>query len=277
MNEWHDFQKLIWKFYKDNRRDMPWRSADISPYGVVVSEVMLQQTQVVRVKEKYEAWMKRWPSWRKLASASRAQVLREWQGLGYNRRAKYVHEMAKRVVSDFNGRLPSDPEVLKTLPGIGPGTAGSIVAFAFNKPVVFIETNIRRVYISHFFADRQNVDDAEILPLIERTLDRKNPREWYYALMDYGAYLKSSEQENPNRRSRHYTKQSKFEGSKRQIRGAIIRLLAERGARPEREVLSAVAEEVDVETGRVREILHDLLQEDMIVQTSRSSTLKLYE
>ncbi len=111
-------------------------------------------------------------------------------------------------------------------PGIGPGTAGSIAAFAFNKPVVFIETNIRRVFIHHFFPDAEAVDDAELYPLIEAALDKTNPREWYYALMDYGAFLATTVS-NPNRRSQHYTRQSKFEGSDRQIRGELIRILLE--------------------------------------------------
>ncbi len=151
-----------------------------------------------------------------------------WQGLGYNRRAKYLQESAKKVVNEFGGTLPQDQKILATFPGIGAATAASICTFAFNAPVAFIETNIRRVFIHHFFNDAESVSDKDILPMVESTLDRENPREWYWALMDYGAHLAKT-MPNPNRRSKHYTKQSKFEGSNRQIRGAIVRLLLDQG------------------------------------------------
>jgi A/G-specific adenine glycosylase len=142
-----------------------------------------------------------------------------------------LKKIADKVVSEYKGTWPHEPEVLETFPGIGPATARSICAFAFNLPVVFIETNIRLVYIHHFFGDQLKVEsgklkvgDTELLPLIEKTLDRKNPREWYWALMDYGSYL-VKQVENPNRQSKHYSKQSKFEGSRRQVRGEILKLL----------------------------------------------------
>ncbi len=202
---------------------MPWREIT-DPYSIVVSEVMLQQTQVSRVMTKYNEWLQAFPDFETLATASAAEVLRVWQGLGYNRRALNLQKLAQTVVRDFNGTLPEQPNVLKTLPGIGMGTAGSIAAFAFNAPAVFIETNIRRVFIHHFFADKSSVSDAELLPLVEAAVDQNNPREWYYALMDYGVHLAKTVP-NPNRQSRHYTKQSKFEGSDRQVRGEILRQL----------------------------------------------------
>ena len=218
-----EFQELIWDYYHDNARDMPWRE-DPNPYGVVVSEVMLQQTQVSRVMEKFPEFVGRFDGFMSLAQASPADVITVWQGLGYNRRALNLHRLAKMVVDEYGGELPSDPSDLVKLPGIGPGTAGSIAAFAFDAPVVFIETNIRRVFIHHFFEDREGVDDKELMPLVEEALDKEHPREWYYALMDYGTYLAKTVP-NPNRRSRHHTRQSKFEGSDRQIRGAILRAL----------------------------------------------------
>jgi len=218
-----DFQDLIWDYYHDNARAMPWRE-DHNPYWVVVSEVMLQQTQVSRVMEKFPEFVGRFNSFEILAQASPAEVITAWQGLGYNRRALNLHKLAKMVVEEYGGELPSDPSELVKLPGIGPGTAGSIAAFAFDAPVVFIETNIRRVFIHHFFEDREGVDDKELMPLIEDALDKEHPREWYYALMDYGTHLAKTVP-NPNRRSKHHTRQSKFEGSDRQIRGAILRAL----------------------------------------------------
>jgi A/G-specific adenine glycosylase len=219
------FRRIVWDYYRDNGRKMPWRD-DHSPYSVVVSEIMLQQTQVGRVLEKYPLFLRAFPTFNALAAAPTASLLAAWQGMGYNRRALNLQKLAKKVIEVYDGQLPSDPKQLLQLPGIGPGTAGSIAAFAFNAPVVFIETNIRRVIIHHFFSDHTGVADADLLPIIERNLDRDNPREWYYALMDYGAHLAKTVP-NPNRRSKHYSVQSKFEGSNRQIRGAIIRLLLE--------------------------------------------------
>ncbi len=202
---------------------MPWRE-DPNPYWVVVSEVMLQQTQVSRVQEKFPEFVGRFKDFLMLAQASPAEVITAWQGLGYNRRALNLHKLAKMVVEEYDGELPSDPTELIKLPGIGPGTAGSIAAFAYDQPVVFIETNIRRVFIHHFFSDQERIDDKQLLPLVKEALDRESPREWYYALMDYGTHLAKTVP-NPNRRSKHHTIQSTFEGSDRQIRGAILRAL----------------------------------------------------
>jgi A/G-specific adenine glycosylase len=219
------FRQLVWDHYRTSARPMPWRD-DPTPYHVVVSEIMLQQTRVPRVLQKYPQFLAVFPDFPALAAARVVDLLAVWQGMGYNRRALYLHQLAQAVVAEHGGQLPDDPAILRRLPGIGPGTAGAIAAFAFNAPVVFIETNIRRVFIHHFFADTDGVRDAELLPLIERTLDHTNPREWYYALMDYGSHLATTIP-NPNRRSHHYTRQSRFEGSDRQIRGAIVRLLLE--------------------------------------------------
>lgn len=229
------FQKTVWNYYREHKREMSWRPPELEllpsgealdPYFVVISEVMLQQTQVNRVQQKFPIFITEFPSFEVLASASTADVLRVWQGMGYNRRALYLHSLSRKVVSEYGGRLPGDPIELATLPGIGAGTAGSIAAFAFNAPVVFMETNIRRVFLYHFFSNQPDVSDKKLLPIIERALDRTKPREWYYALMDYGAHLAATAI-NPNRLSKHYVVQSRFEGSDRQIRGRIIRLLIE--------------------------------------------------
>ncbi len=202
---------------------MPWRET-ADPYHIVVSEIMLQQTQVERVHEKYRFFVQALPEFGSLARAPLQQVLALWQGLGYNRRAIALKRTAELVVTHHGGVLPASVDMLQALPGIGHATARSIAAFAFNMPVAFIETNIRRVFIHHFFGDRQEVHDAEILPLVMAALDRKSPREWYYALMDYGVALKRRVL-NPNRKSAHYERQSKFEGSMRQKRGAVLRLI----------------------------------------------------
>lgn len=235
-----DFVAAVWSFYEKNQRPMPWRS-NTRPYYIVVSEIMLQQTQVDRVVPKFLAFVAKYNDFSPLAAAPLADVLTAWQGLGYNRRAKYLHQLAKTVVDDFSGALPSDIAALESLPGIGPATARSIAAFAFNQPVVFIETNIRSVYIHHFFADQTDVTDAQLLPLIEQTLDRENPREWYWALMDYGNYLKKTHP-NPSRRSKHHAKQSAFEGSSRQKRGQIIAYLTAHPSATRHELAATPAE-----------------------------------
>jgi len=177
--------------------------------------------------QKYPEFIARFPHFDALAAAELRDVLRAWQGLGYNRRAKFLHESAGRIVSEHGGELPREPEVLVTLPGVGPNTAGSLAAFAYNLPVAFIETNIRRVFIHFFFREADEVRDRDILPLVEQTLDHEDPRTWYWALMDYGTML-ARWFPNPNRRSAHYSRQSAFENSDRQIRGRLLRALGER-------------------------------------------------
>lgn len=220
------FRKLIWDYYSQHKRILPWREK-ISPYGVVVSELMLQQTQVPRVLVKFPEFLDNFPDFKTLAYAPFESLLRVWQGMGYNRRALYLQRIAKKIVGEYEGVVPQDPRFLETFPGIGPATARSIITYIYNKPEIFIETNIRRIYIHHFFADATNVFDKEIYPLVEKTVDTKNPREWYYALMDYGTAL-SKMVVNPNRKSKHYAKQSKFEGSNRQVRGGILKILLDK-------------------------------------------------
>lgn len=187
---------------------------------------MLQQTQVERVLPKYRAFVKRWPNAKRLASASLADVLKAWQGLGYNRRAKFLHECCKVVAITHKGKWPQSYAALQALPGIGPYTAGAVMAFAYNEPVPIVETNIRTVFLHHFFQDQTDVTETDLLRYIEVTLDVQNPREWYWALMDYGAHLKKT-YGNPNNRAQSYAKQSTFKNSDRQIRGAIIRELTQ--------------------------------------------------
>lgn len=218
-----EFREVVWQYWREHgRQGLPWRESP-TPYYVVVSELMLQQTQVHRVIPKFQQFVTLFPDFPALAKAPLSEVLIAWQGLGYNRRAKFLHELAKAVV-DLGG-LPNTQEELVKLPGIGTNTAGAILAYAFDQPVVYIETNIRTVYLHHYFADRFDVDDKELLPIIERTLERDEPRAWYSALMDYGTYLKKQGLGRIDA-SKHYKKQSKFEGSVRQMRGAILRALA---------------------------------------------------
>jgi len=222
-SELRTFRKKVYRYYETHGRDLPWRKG-VTPYRVIVSEIMLQQTQVDRVIGKYREFLGAFPSFHALAKAPTAKLLRIWSGMGYNRRALSLRSLARKVISEHRGRLPSDPDVLRELPGIGAYTAGAVAAFAFDRPVVFMDTNIRRVFLHEFFADRNGVRDEELLPAVARALDRRDPARWYNALMDYGTMLKRKHG-NPNLRSAHYTRQSPFENSNRQVRGAILKAL----------------------------------------------------
>lgn len=261
------FQDLVLSRYRSSGRKFPWRETT-DPYAILVSEIMLQQTQVGRVAEKFPQFLEAFPDFPTLAAAPLADVLAQWQGMGYNRRAIALQKCARKVMEDFQGELPDDPDVLATFPGIGKATASSICAFAFNRPVVFIETNIRRVFIHCFFSDNEIVDDTAIRPLVEAALYRENPREWYNALMDYGTELKKSVP-NPNRRSVHYTRQSAFEGSDRKIRGEIIRLLLTGNKLTEKALVSHIKEDPE----RTRRILATLETEGFIMRTGRSFSI----
>lgn len=218
-----EFQEIIWQKGRELFRDMPWR-ADTRPYYVMVSEIMLQQTQVDRVTPKFEAFIQAFPTVESLANASLAEVLQLWSGLGYNRRAKFLHEAAQKIMNVFGGVFPETQQDLISLPGIGVNTAGAILAYSFNQSSIFIETNVRTVYFYHFFEDKEAVSDAELKALVEETLDIEHPREWYWALMDYGSYLKR-QGIGQNNKSRHYKKQSPLKGSVREVRGQILKFL----------------------------------------------------
>jgi A/G-specific adenine glycosylase len=188
---------------------------------------MLQQTQVSRVLEKYPQFLKAFPTVEALANVQLSEVLKVWQGMGYNRRGLALKKMAEKVTTEFSGKIPRERHELESLPGVGPYTAGAVRAFAFDEPEIFIETNIRRIFIHHFFKNKEGISDREIYPLVEATLDRDRPREWYWALMDYGSHLPKIARKNPNTQSKHYMKQSTFKGSLRELRGKIIRALSE--------------------------------------------------
>ncbi len=253
-----NFRKIVYRYYGEHGRNLPWRQTT-DPYRILVSEIMLQQTQVERVIDKYEAFITRFPSFEALASAELRDVLAAWQGLGYNRRATALKKIGETIAFHRGGILLRDPDVLLSLPGIGYNTACSILAFAFNEPVVFIETNVRTVFMYHFFPGREKVRDEEILPLVEQTLDRQQPRDWYSALMDYGTMLKKTHG-SINPRSAHYQKQSPFRGSDRQVRGAILRAVITHGEVPQADLIKSL--QVPVE--RVRKALTALEREGFV-------------
>ena len=254
------FVDTVWDYYdKHGRAALPWRVKQ-DPYRVLVSELMLQQTQVARVVPKYEAFIKVYPTVRKLAQASLGDVLRLWNGLGYNRRAKFLLQCAQEIVENHKGAFPQEYAELLKLPGIGPYTAGAICAFAYNQPVALIETNVRQVYIHHFFKNKEAVTDAEILEKVKKTLPVGQARAWYAAIMDYGTYLKAEYGNNVGQ-SKSYTKQSKFKGSNREVRGAIVRLLTDT-ALTKRQMLAKVDRK---DAQLVTEQLDGLVAEGLVV------------
>ncbi len=332
---------------------MPWRRS-ITPYRVLISEVMLQQTQVDRVIPKFNAWMKEFPDFESLVKAPLSSVLKAWNGLGYNRRAINLHRLAKMIagggVDAINpytrnaGNLSKRAHNVRgnhtvgidsinprdnkrrangigstnpydrtstvadwdSLPGIGPATAAAICVYAFNQPHAFIETNVRAVFIHHFFSlppltkgrlggvrrpmrmrappdvacvqtaanplslllrkGEEPITDTDILPLVQQTLDTRNPREWYWALMDYGTYLKK-QYKNPSRRSKHYTKQSKFEGSNRQLRGKIVKLMVASGGTGKKfsaPTIGGLAKQLNLPKQKVAPVMAQLVKDGFI-------------
>lgn len=253
------FRKRVFAFYKKQGRTLPFRKTT-DPYAIAVSEFMLQQTQVSRVVPKYEAWLELFPDWHMLAEASRVSVLKAWSGLGYNRRAIYLHELAKRVTQEFQGEFPRSESDLMGIPGLGPYTRKAILVFAFNLPLAAIDTNIRRVLLASFSLP-PTTTPAELQYLAERVLPRRQSRVWHHALMDYGAMKLTAQKSGV----RSLARQSKFDGSLRQVRGAIVRLLSN----GDRKTPSALIMETGFTQEKISQALDALMQEGMI-QSSRN-------
>lgn len=239
-------KRVYTHYYRHNRNHtMPWRIRH-DPYSVFLSEMMLQQTQVSRVIEYFNTFMYVWPSIEQLATASLADVLHHWRGLGYNRRAKYLHDSAKMIVNMYNATIPEDEIELQKLPGIGVYTSAAIRVFAFNKSAIVLETNIRRAIIHWFFKNHTEVEEQSVRDKIGECvalIDEGEMRVWYWALMDYGVFL-TKHVVNPNRKSRIYRKQSVFQGSNRQIRGAIVRVLLDSGTLDKETIIQKVHEDL---------------------------------
>ena len=265
-----DLIDLVLNYSKEfGRHDLPWR-LNRTPFTAYLSEIMLQQTQVDRVVLKFNEFTAELSSFKELAEAPQAQVIRLWQGLGYNRRALALHRSAQMIVQEFGGKLPSTEEELLSLPGIGPATAGSLQVYAFNKKVSYIETNIRAVFLHHFFADDTEVHDKHLLPLITEALGYVDSAyEWYSALMDYGTMLKKKHK-NPARKSKHHQKQSTFEGSLRQVRGAVVRYLSSH----ESASLIELQAHIKDPQHRVAPVVKALIDEGFLVQSDIYYSLK---
>ncbi|MEN9852584.1 MAG: hypothetical protein RI996_527 [Candidatus Parcubacteria bacterium] len=264
------FQKLIWNYFEKNgRNELPWRQST-QLYHILVSEMMLQQTQVQRVIPKYTEWIQKFPNFKVLAQADFATVLQYWQGLGYARRAKFLHHIAYILQNKTDTECKElSIEELDALPGIGPYTARAIKTFTTETRQVFIETNIRTIFLYHFFHGQDNVSDKDILMLIEKTLPKSEYRNWYFALMDYGSYLKSIGIKN-NNNSASYRKQSTFKGSNREARGAILKALLKHSKISKSKLQTIVA----MDTKRFEIALEQLESEAFIKRSADTIVLK---
>ncbi len=264
------FRRIIWNWYKKNKRDFPWRRTR-DPYKILVSEIMLQQTQTARVREKYPFFIKTFPSFKTLARAPLKKILNAWQGMGYNRRALYIKQIAERIQNEWRGSLPEDPEILAGFPGIGHYTSRAVSCFVFSKCEPFLDTNIRRVFIHFFFPRKKKVRDEEILQKIQETQPKQKTREWYLALMDYGAseFLKGI---NPNKKSARWRVQPPFAGSKRFTRSLLIKELL-KNPHTTKSLLARIKTERGTEKFRPQRklvsILNELKNEELITFKNR--------
>lgn len=250
-------------------RDLPWRRTR-DPYAIWISEVMLQQTQVARVLTRWERFMERFPSIDALSAAARIDLLEEWQGMGYNRRALALKQAADLCSAQRGGRLPESYDELVALPGIGPSTAAGIMAFAHDLPSVYIETNVRAVFIHHFFPDAEKVSDRQLRPLVEASCPAQDPRGWYYALLDYGAELKRRHK-NPARKAAAYTRQSPFAGSRRQKRAWLLREVMAQGPCDASELARALSA---FEEGEGRPPVDKALTESILEELARDGFVR---
>lgn len=272
------FQRQVYLTYKTHSRaHLPWRQTQ-NPYHILVSELMLQQTQAERVVPKYLLFIKSFRTISELAKAKPSKILRVWQGLGYNRRALYLKKIAETIAHTYGGKFPEEYSQLIALKGIGQSTAGAILNFAYNKATPFIETNIRTTYIHHFFKNSSSVSDTDILSLVSKTIDNKNPRQWFYALYDYGTQLKTSLGKRRTQihvKSTSYIKQSKFLGSNRQIRGEILRILLKikKGSVPT--IIKESKLLISIEAKLVKHILTQLEKEGFVSKRKKADTFAI--
>ena len=253
------FRSSILDFYAHHGRQFAWRETS-DPYRILLSEVMLQQTQTSRVEPKYELFLSLWPDFSSLAKAPLDELLFHWKGLGYNRRALNLRKSAL-LTEQWGWTIPPDEMAIASLPGVGKATTAALLAFSYQKRSLYLETNIRRVLLTCFFSEEEQVKDKELEKLLALLVaDIEDVKSWYYALMDYGVLLKAL-LPNANTRSAHYTKQSVFENSNRQIRGQLIHLLADTGAKDSQQIVSILSR---FEQERILSCLADLQKEGFV-------------
>jgi len=256
------FQDKIFEWWEKNKRDLPWRKTT-DPYYIMVSEVMLQQTQVSRVKEKYEAFIKKFPTKENLAEAETAEVLKIWSGLGYNKRALWLQQAATQLVE--GEEFPKKPEELEKIKGIGKYTARAILIFAFNHDLPTVDTNIRRILISEGFATEE-ATEKELFKIAAEITPKGRARDWYNALMDYGSMELTARKTGIKPK----TSQKKFNNSTRYQRGKIVKALIKKGALTKKEI----SEECEIDQKVLAEILTKLIVEGLVVKKRQYYQLK---
>jgi A/G-specific adenine glycosylase len=257
------FQKKVFLFYKKNKRDLPWRKTT-DPYKILLSELMLQQTQVKRVVVYYEKWIARWPTIHTFASAALPEVLQMWMGLGYNTRAISLHKTAKKIVALFDGDVLRAMQQYKELPGIGKYTSHAVRIFSTNADLVTVDTNIRRIFISEFDLP-ENISEHELWLLAEKCRPVGKSREWHNALMDYGALYLTAHKTG----IRPTTQQTQFEGSNRQIRAQILRHVLEKPMTGKE-----LTQTLKIDQGRLGPILEKMINQHILMKKNNTYLLK---
>jgi len=262
------YRNKVLAYYAEKARIFPWRYSN-SPWAILMSEFMLQQTQTSRVIDYFTLFTQRFPKPSDLASCEKAELFSLWQGLGYNRRALYLKETARLLSENYGDAVPADYACLVACPGIGPNTAGAILVYSFNIPQAFLETNIKAALIHEFFPHEEAVQDAQLLELSRQLMSLEDPRTWFYALVDYGVEIKKT-YGNPTRKSKTYQKQSRFEGSLRQVRGSLIRCLLKNPGIERENLKRAVEKDLGFETLYYEEALNKLLSEGLVSEKAQA-------
>lgn len=248
------FHEKIFTWWKKNKRSLPWRETT-NPYYIMISEIMLQQTQVNRSIEKYLEFIDKYPTIKDLAEASVSSVLKSWSGLGYNRRALWLHEAANQIVKlkDF----PETPEELQKLKGIGPYTSRSILIFAFNYDIATVDTNIRRILIAENFA-KEETKEKELFIIAQKLLPKGKARDWHNALMDFGSLVLTSAKTGIKPK----TTTSRNSKENRRFRGIIVKYLT----RNSKALKERMIKNCNIPTEKIDDILEGLLADGLIIK-----------
>lgn len=253
------FQQKILQYYQKNKRDLPWRHTT-DPYSILLSELMLQQTQVSRVIEYYTKWLHTWPTIQHLSKANRKDVLQAWIGLGYNTRGINLHKASQIIVEHYNGDVIAAMDDYKKIPGVGKYTSQAVKIFSTNADIITVDTNIRRIFI-HEFNLPQDISDSKLWSIAQYCLPKGKSRQWHNALMDYGATYLTSKKTGISPK----TTQSTFEGSDRQIRAQILRDLLTKPL-----TLQDLTNQYNHSSDRLLKILEKMKKQEIIKQENKT-------
>ncbi|MFW9851901.1 MAG: Fe-S cluster assembly protein HesB [Candidatus Thorarchaeota archaeon] len=253
----NDFQNKVFEWWSSNKREFPWRETT-NPYYIMVSEIMLQQTQTSRVTNKFLEFIKKYPTPEVLVKAKKSDLLSTWSGLGYNRRALWLQEAAKQIIE--NKSFPQTVKELQELKGVGKYTARSILIFAFNSDLATVDTNIRRILIAEGFASEET-NERELFEIAEKMVPKGKARDWANALMDYGAMKLTASKTG----IKPISKQGKFTGSDRQYRGKILKILVNK----KKITLDKLQDEIDLHEKKLDEILQKMIKEGLVANKGK--------